>query len=354
MKEEHLYTLYHEGLISNLDLHFARLMARLCGRPVKGLALAAALVSGFTRKGHICLDLSTLAGRQLLEAPSGEVSVVCPELSEWGRNLRESGVVGNPGEYRPLILDDRSRLYLLRYWDYQETLADLIWKLVHEGVEDLHFDLLKEGLIRLFTDDRVSGVDWQKVAAFTALSKRFCVISGGPGTGKTATVAKILALLVEQAKSGKARAALAAPTGKAAVRLQEAIKEAKATLNCSENVKEAVPEEASTLHRLLGSVPGSPYFRYDVKNRLPVDTVIVDEASMVDLPLMSKLTQALPAQARLILLGDKDQLASVEAGAVLGDICDTGHPHGFSKRFCTALVEITGYTIPAEPLHWFI
>ena len=180
--------------------------------------------------------------------------------------------------------------------------------------------------------------------------KRFCVISGGPGTGKTFTVAKILALLLEQPGAEKIRIALAAPTGKAAARLQEAIKNSKEKLNCREEIKKLIPEEASTIHRLLGSVPDSPYFRHNAENPLPAEVVVVDEASMVDLALLSKLVQAVPPTARLILLGDKDQLASVEAGAVLGDICDTGKAHGYSQKFCDALKQVAGENVacPAE------
>ncbi|MGA2402303.1 MAG: exodeoxyribonuclease V subunit alpha, partial [Syntrophobacteraceae bacterium] len=187
--------------------------------------------------------------------------------------------------------------------------------------------------------------DWQKVAAFTSAMKGFCVISGGPGTGKTFTVAKILALLLEQPGAEKIRIALAAPTGKAAARLQEAIKNSKEKLNCRQEIKKLIPEEASTIHRLLGSVPDSPYFRHNSENLLPAEVVVVDEASMVDLALLSKLVQAVPPSARLILLGDKDQLASVEAGAVLGDICDTGKAHGYSQKFCNALKQVAGENV---------
>ena len=343
MKNPDLHTLYHQGFISNLDVGFAGLMERLSHKPSAALGLGAALVSHSTREGHICLDLSTLAGNFLRKDEDDQS--VCPDLNDWRGSLRESDVVGEPGEYKPLILDDRSRLYLFRYWDYQEKLADSIRRRVGERAKDVHEGSLKEGLNRLFADEQANGINWQKVAAFVALSRGFCVISGGPGTGKTTTVAKILALLVEQTNRERVRIALAAPTGKAAVRLQETVKRAKEKLNCPASVREAVPEDASTLHRLLGSVPGTPYFRHDAQNRLPARIVVVDEASMVDLPLMSKLIQALSPEAGLILLGDKDQLASVEAGAVLGDICDTGRTHGFSRRFCGDLERLTGYKI---------
>ncbi len=348
VKQEDLYRLYDSGRLSLLDIHFATFTARLAARNIPELSFAAALVSSYTRQGHICLDLSSVEGKQLLEGEDGEDPVVCPKLNDWCRKLRESTVVGDPGEYKPLILDDRSRLYLFRYWDYQEKLGDSIRRRISGDEAKIDITLLKEKLRRLFPGDQTEEIDWQRVAAFTALMKRFCVISGGPGTGKTTTVAAILALLLEQAKPEKLRIALAAPTGKAAARLQEAIRSTKEKLPCADNIKEAIPEEASTIHRLLGSIPDSPYFRHNAKNTLAVDLVVVDEASMVDLALMSKLIQALPAQARLILLGDKDQLASVEAGAVLGDICDTGTEHGFSRGFCNDLKEVTGYKIHTQ------
>jgi exodeoxyribonuclease V alpha subunit len=150
----------------------------------------------------------------------------------------------------------------------------------------------------------------------------FSVITGGPGTGKTSTVVKILALLLQQVRGTRLDIALAAPTGKAAARLKQSVKSAKERLNCTDEIRDAIPEETSTLHRLLQTIPGAARFRFDQKNRLACDVVVVDEASMVDLPLMAKLTQALPDHARLILLGDRDQLASVEPGAIFGDICE--------------------------------
>jgi len=343
VRKEDLARLHERGILSHLDIHFARFMARLAGKEAPELFLAAALLSSHTRQGHICLDLSIMEGKQVLEEGDGEPPLDCPKLSDWCKRLRESPVVGELGEYKPLILDENSRLYLYRYWDYQKRLANLIKRRVAEDEENVDVTLLKDGLERLFPAGKGDEIDWQKVAAFAAAFKRFCVISGGPGTGKTSTVAKILALLLEQTSSERLRIALAAPTGKGAARLQEAIKHAKRVLNCPDSIKEEIPEEALTIHRLLGSIPDSPYFLHTDKNPLPIDVVLIDEASMADLALMSKLVQALPSQARLILLGDKDQLASVEAGAVLGDICDTGNIHAFSKPFWKDLKKVTGY-----------
>ena len=348
MKQQVLYRLYDNGILSALDIHFARFIARLADKNVSGLSLAASLVSSYTRQGHVCLDLSSIEGKELLQGENGIDPVVCPELNTWRKQLRETAVVGNPGEYKPLILDDRSRLYLFRYWEYQEKLADSIRRRIHDTGVDIGIGLLKEELIQFFPFNEKEEINWQRVAAFTALTKQFCVISGGPGTGKTSIVATILALLLKQAEPERLRIALIAPTGKAAAKLQEAIRSMKTKLACPNSIKEAIPEEASTIHRMLGSIPDSPYFRHNAKNTLPVDVVVVDEASMVDLALMSKLIQALPLQARIILLGDKDQLASVEAGAVLGDICDTGTEHSFSQDFCKNCKEVTGYTIHTQ------
>ncbi|MBN2467530.1 MAG: exodeoxyribonuclease V subunit alpha [Deltaproteobacteria bacterium] len=350
MNPEHLQRLYNEGLLSHLDIHFAHFLTGASGDITPGVFLAAALASGYTRQGHICLDLSTMEGKRLLEV---DASTWCPELNDWLDTLKKSAVVGEPGEYKPLILDERGRLYLYRYWDYQEKLAAGIKRRLRGGDDRIDCMGLKDKMARLFPSGGPPDVDWQKVAAFTAATKRFCLISGGPGTGKTTVIARILALLLALACPNRIRFALVAPTGKAAARLQQAVEYVAGTPDYADPCTEGMPLETSTIHRLLGSLPHSPYFRHNEKNPLPVDAVVIDEASMVDLALMSKLVQALPPQARLILVGDKDQLASVEAGAVFGDICNTGIIHGFSNRFCESLRAVTGYTVAplagAEP-----
>jgi exodeoxyribonuclease V alpha subunit len=333
------------GIFSPLDIHFSRLVTRLNNGYLPELALAAAMVSSYTRQGHICLDLRELGGKQLGSDP--EV-LRCPDVSDWCERLRESGVVGHPGEFKPLVLDRGARLYLYRYWEYQQKLVEALRPRIAGPPPSTGTEALKVQLEKLFPSDGGGEVDWQKVAAFTAAWKTICVISGGPGTGKTTTVAKILALLVEQASPNKLRIALAAPTGKAAARLQEAIKHARERLECAEWIRQAIPETASTIHRLLGAIQGSPYFRHNEDNILPIDVVVVDEASMVDLALMSKLFQALPSQARVILLGDRDQLSSVEAGAALGDICETGERAFFSIKFSKALHDICNCELESD------
>ncbi|MFH1438068.1 MAG: exodeoxyribonuclease V subunit alpha [Pseudomonadota bacterium] len=342
--------LHAAGMLTPLDVHFARFMAGLAGDDSPELLLAAALVSNRTGAGHICLDLSTC------ESWVGEASaslpdepVLTPKLSTWTKKLKASLVVGKPGDFKPLILDTDSNLYLYRYWEYEKDLADIIRAYAVSDVDTLNEKLLKQGLARLFPGKPGKEPDWQRVAAAVAVMKKFCVISGGPGTGKTTTVAAILALLLEQAAGEPLRIALAAPTGKAAARMQEAVKAAKASLQCAAGIKEAIPDEASTIHRLLGYIPDSSTFRYNESNPLPADVVVVDEASMVDMALMCKLARAVFPHGRLILLGDKDQLASVEAGKVLGDICNTGMAdiNAFSPAFVKKMKTVSSDKLEA-------
>ncbi|WP_394250700.1 exodeoxyribonuclease V subunit alpha [Vibrio profundi] len=194
-------------------------------------------------------------------------------------------------------------------------------------------------------------LNWQKVAAAVALSRRFAVISGGPGTGKTTTVTKLLSAMVEQSMGAGSipTIKLVAPTGKAAARLTESIGKAIEQLPLPPKVKINIPTESSTLHRLLGAIPNRAEFRHHRGNPLHLDILVVDEASMVDLPMMYKLVDALPEHARVILLGDKDQLASVEAGAVLGDICSFNQV-GYSPNQGKLISQLTGFSyLPASP-----
>jgi len=322
-------------LFSDLDLHFARLMLRMDGGDNEPLALAAALTSRSVQQGDICLDLKAHAGTLL----GGEAGGALPELESWLASLRASPVVGEPGDYTPLVLDHAHRLYLYRYWDYEQRLGGAL--ISRAGMEPLEVDerRLRQGLDRLFAQNRAEGADWQKIAAATALLRRLTVISGGPGTGKTTTVVRLLALLVDQRQPAPA-IALAAPTGKAAARLEESIRRAKQHLDVPGEQLAAIPERAQTLHRLLGGGANTVRFRHNSDTPLPIDVLVLDEASMVDLALMSKLMQALPEHARLILLGDRNQLASVEAGSVLGDICAADSR--FSNAFAARVEAITG------------
>jgi len=243
-----------------------------------------------------------------------------------------------------LILDNACRLYLYRYWKYEAGLAAALRAMADDRPQ-LDIAILKSGLERLFDREEGGGIDWQRVAAAAALAGRFCVISGGPGTGKTSTVVKIIALLLEQPGGEGVRIALAAPTGKAAARLKDSILSARERLGERTGVAGSLPGEVTTIHRLLGVIPGSGRFRHDKDNRLPCDVVIIDEASMVPLPLMARVVEALPSHGRLILLGDRDQLSSVEAGAVLGDICDSEMLPVFSEPFARFVSDVAGQPI---------
>lgn len=310
-----LRKLREQEIISDLEVHFAELMATLSSCQEEGLLLGAALISRAVAQGHICVDLSKYADRPFpVMIEENKERPQCPPLETWLQVLTHCKVVGQPGDYAPLILD-KQRLYLYRYWQYEQQLATNIIERINNTCLEIDEQLLQQNLKSLFPELQ----NGQTTAILKAILHSFCVISGGPGTGKTSMVIKILVLLLAQ--NLKLRIALAAPTGKAATRLQETIREAKNTLNCSAAIKAALPTEIYTIHRLLGSLPYSPYFRHHAQNPLNYDVVIVDEASMIDLALMTKLAQAIPLTARWILLGDKDQLVSVEAGNVLGDIC---------------------------------
>lgn len=332
--------------LSAIDRHFADFILGESQGASALLKAAASLLSIAVGSGDICLNLAEIAGREI-RIDGAAVSV--PEFDNLHHFLLKTPVVGSPGNFRPLVLDTDGRLYLYRYWRYERNLAQVILQKAALSCNTIDKMLLADGLERLFPAAAEKGADWPKVAALAALRKKFCIISGGPGTGKTSTVVKILALLLEQAGNDPARIALAAPTGKAAARLKESIGTMTETIDSADAIIENIPREVSTIHRLLGPVAGSVRFRYSNKNPLPYDVVIVDEASMVALPLMAKLAAALKPDTRLILLGDRDQLASVEAGAALGDMCGAGQLEVFSTEFSDLFFELTGDRIPSAP-----
>lgn len=305
--------LYEQGVLSALDLHLAKFLHQLVQPTHDYVLLSVAVLSDAVAQGNICVDLSHYAKQNFPKFPQENVTPIsCPELTDWLNTLKNCAVVGRPGEFKPLILDD-DHLYFYRYWQYEQHLAAQIRQ--HLQTVPIDTAKLADGLQRLF-----AGTDpLQQLAARRAVEQGFCIISGGPGTGKTSTVVRILALLLEQ--NPKLRIAVAAPTGKAAARLQEVMTQYKQTLNCDDAIKQAIPQHSHTIHRLLGAYDNS-HFKFNADNPLPYDVIVVDEASMIDLALMTKLAKALTPSARWILLGDKDQLASVEAGTVLGDICD--------------------------------
>ncbi|MGD9764513.1 MAG: exodeoxyribonuclease V subunit alpha, partial [Candidatus Binatia bacterium] len=348
--------LHARGVLSDIDFYFARMLGALAGGAADEVVLAAALASHAVGRGHVCLDLPELIAAGALADDDGE-RIRCgewPPLAAWVAALEASSLVatGSDDVYAPLVLDGMHRLYLRRYWLYERAVAGAIAgraAALDEAVDDA---LLREGLSRMFASGEAPAPNWQRIAAAATVYRRFGVLSGGPGTGKTHTVVRLLALLVEQAFARSARAPrilLLAPTGKAAARLKEAVRAGKAALACADAVRDALPDDASTIHRALGAVPGdAARFRRNRANPLRADVVLVDEASMVDLALMARLVDALPATARLVLLGDADQLASVEAGAVLGDICNSGAPRRFSPEFAARIAAVAGEAVPED------
>ncbi len=284
-----------EANSSLLDREFAKFLAR------------RSILSTEKRKlfeGIVCrLSESLAAGDSCLLLGRGEQDIVLA-----------SNLTGDGSGAHPLCLAG-DRLYLQRTFQYEQRLATQVQKMVADSAS-----LPVNGaLLDILFPESPGGADWQRYAAVQALERRFLIISGGPGTGKTTVVVNILALL-QSACGGQLKVALAAPTGKAAMRLQESVSSSRERLHAAGVSGEGIPERAFTIHRLLGVKHYSPFFRHTAANPLGYDVVVIDEASMVDLALMSKLVDALRPGSRLILLGDKDQLVSVESGTVFADM----------------------------------
>ncbi|OOG57262.1 exodeoxyribonuclease V subunit alpha [Rhodanobacter sp. C03] len=358
-----------------LDIALARFLAERDGDTAPGLLWLAALLSRQLADGHLCLDLEALpALADEQDWPSGWRPLL-RAITENPAALSSSPLVadghsGHPAA-APLVLDG-TRLYLRRYWNHERQVAAAIR--VRLTLPQAVPEQLADELTRLFPTPCRSdfsrdapGVsqtesiaaeaaptnstpDWPKIACALAACGAFTVITGGPGTGKTTTVVRLLGLLQTlqlRQHARPLRIRLAAPTGKAAARLNASIAAQIAQLDVDDATRAAIPAEVVTLHRLLGARPDTRRFRHDRGNPLHLDLLVVDEASMIDLEMMSAVLAALPPTARLILLGDKDQLSSVEAGAVLGDLCrraETGH---YSASTADWLCETTGSDIRA-------
>lgn len=330
--QELLLEATEQHLLRQLDVQFAIMVAG----EQPAVMLAAAILSRDAGERHVCLPVSRLVCDDKTPPVLQSCFALLGDDLDWQRVLLSSSAVSDGSTPAPLILTG-GRLYLNRLWRYELTVA----RYFSEANAPLPCDevVLRQTLDGLFTSQEP--IDWQKVAAAVALTRRISVISGGPGTGKTTTVAKLLAALIQLSGEQKCRIRLAAPTGKAAARLTESLGGALQKLPLTQEQLALFPNEASTLHRLLGAQPGSQRLRYHAGNPLHLDVLVVDEASMIDLTMMSRLIEALPAHARVIFLGDRDQLASVEAGAVLGDIC-TYASLGYTTARAQELARLTG------------
>jgi exodeoxyribonuclease V alpha subunit len=358
--------LTEEGELRRLSGAFARFVASL-GEASPAVLLAALVLSEMEGQGHSCLPLADLAAGpgELLGWPDGQwqalAAAAAPlpkNVKGWMAELAACEIVWQASEFdygQPLVLDG-DRLYLRRYWRDEMVVAKAVraratsrravdTKAVHEWL-----DLL------FFSHRAAEKPDWQKLACAVALRGSVAIITGGPGTGKTYTVARLLALLFAMAgdEARTRRIALAAPTGKAAARLKQSIDKALGELAGRVGAQLPLKElaermgAARTLHSLLGARPDSRAFAHNAANPLDVDVLIVDEASMVHLEMMASLLDALPAHATLILLGDKDQLASVEAGAVLGDLCHNAQAGGYTDDTVRYVLAASGEEIPGQ------
>ncbi len=314
------------GALSAADVHVATRLGRLAGETDDAVLLAAAFAARGPRLAHVFTDLATVREHLTVDTdlPVDVEALPWPAVAGWLTAVSTSPLVAagvDGGDDCPLRLVG-TRLYLDRYWREERQVAADLRARGSAPAPEVNTAVLRAGVDRLFTGP---APDYQRIAAATAVLRRFSVVAGGPGTGKTTTVARVLALLHDQAVAAGARpplVALAAPTGKAAARLEEAVHEQAAGLDITDDARRwLLGLSAVTLHRLLGWQPGNrARFRHDRRNRLPQAVVVVDETSMVALTMMARLVEAVRPTARLVLVGDPDQLASVEAGAVLGDI----------------------------------
>lgn len=349
-----LEALHREGSLRTVDHAFAQALRRLDRDTPDAVLAAAALASQAIARGHAAFD--PRSPQWLSEATTD-----WPDPEQWLALLADSRWVATPAPgiaasaHAPLVLE-RGLLYLRRYREYERRLADGLRRIAAFAPPPTDLAALAPLFAILFPNARDD--DRQARAAALALLQSLLLATGGPGTGKTTTIARVLLLLIAQARLdgvGAPRIALAAPTGRAAERMAESLRAAALRLSALDGIDpslcEALPTQASTLHRLLGSVPDSPRFRHDARNPLAFDVIVVDEASMVDLPLMCKLVEAVPAGARLILLGDRDQLPSVEAGDVLAAIVDAaGDDDGLPASLADSLRPLLGeIAIQADP-----
>ena len=342
-------TLQQISGIEAIDYFFAKEVCSslTCPEPDVLFHLLLAL-SESLRNGHSCLPLNAIAG-QCYGYASDDAGVVLqhgyllPSVEKLDTLLQALTIAAG---HQKIIVYHKNALYMRRYFQFEHELSQAILAKnnVVEEIETNKNEQIKNCITSLFPsitspaqrDIEEQEIDWQKVAVANAINKQFCIIAGGPGTGKTYTVTKLLAALVMLNSDTNKKAlsiALVAPTGKAAQRLSESVTNAIAGFkdHIDEEILKQIPTTAQTLHRLLGVIPNNPNFRHDQENMLELDVLLIDEVSMVDLAMMARIFRALPLHCKVILLGDADQLPSVSAGSVLADLAPRPHM-GYSKE----------------------
>ncbi len=333
-------------LFSDLDLQMVELVERMTTCTDFPLQLAVAFASQALDQGNVCADLHALSGQSwqtLLDRGDAALRAACaslpptPALDVWCAALTTPHariVIGDVANSSTLFVFHNAKLYLRRYWTYERS--------VEAALLRLHRPLAIEAPLEPLLDRYFKNASaLQREAARAAATRQLTILSGGPGTGKTYTLARIVAMLAESCKGGF-NVAIATPTGKAASRAIESIQKAKHELRdegVSETILQAIPETATTIQRLLGAQHHSAYFKHTAENPLAADLVVIDETSMVDLPLMAKLLEALPPTCRLLLVGDSEQLASVAPGRIYGDLCAAATPGGPLAGTLTQLTE---------------
>lgn len=359
---------YQAGWLRALDLSLAQYLQRQSPQDAPMIAFLAALVSHQLGRGHVCLELDVLLHEpdRILQLPPERSRVLWPAgiklpsqlldritVASLVAQVQASAAVSDGSVAAPLVLDG-NRLYLYRYWQYERNICQaLSLRLQPVAVDE---NVLQQTLQLLFWQTTGGRTNWQKLACANTVRSRFSIITGGPGTGKTYTVVRLLTLLhrLALAEQHPLRVALAAPTGKAAARMTESVLQELQQLKIQpfpaelQHSLDAVSGKATTLHRLLGLKQDSLQCRYHRYFPLPVDVLIIDEASMIDVEMMAMLIEALPPHATLVLLGDKDQLASVEAGAVLGQLCAGAEQGEYSTATVNWLQEMTGEWLPEQ------
>jgi exodeoxyribonuclease V alpha subunit len=329
--------------VEAIDYYLAEsLLGHLSGADDELLFHSILLLSALLRDGHSCLKLEAEAARWCWQDVGGRGGYRFPDLETWKQALQRCGIEASMEQ--PLVFE-LQRLYLRRYWFFESFVAGQLKARIARP-DNLDLEKASEIMSMLFPD--TSEDEQQRLAVANALGAGFAIISGGPGTGKTYTVTRLLTA-IQRLHQHALKIIMAAPTGKAAQRLQESVTAAGSMLVqqgiLTEQDLQSVPDRAMTIHRLLGVVREQNEFRHNADNPLAVDLLLVDEASMVDLPLMFRLLQALPQKSILILLGDPDQLPSVSAGSVLADLTPRPHP-GYSQQARQRLRSLISTEVP--------